>query len=164
MFAKNFTGTLPRWLPGTVIQVTGPVSYVIKLTNGQTVRRHVDAVRSREGDADSTPLPEPSPLAVPLSVPFTVQPQPVTPPPQPDADVPTAPLEENTATYDQITADPDEITLPPPSEAVTPEAAQPTNIGTPTNTSPAPHAVQHSTRPSNPVTYWRGSGFKRGRV
>ena len=33
------------WLPGVISEVTGPVSYVIKLTDGRTVRQHQDHVR-----------------------------------------------------------------------------------------------------------------------
>ena len=45
MIVRNFaTGAL--WLQGTVVNVTGPLSYVIRLTNGQVVRRHIDHLRS----------------------------------------------------------------------------------------------------------------------
>ena len=42
------------WLPGIICEVTGPVSYVIELTDGRTVRRHQDHVRRRHDV-----LPEP---------------------------------------------------------------------------------------------------------
>ena len=45
VFAENFAGTAPRWLPGAVVMVTGPLSY--KSLIGPTVRRHVDSIRKR---------------------------------------------------------------------------------------------------------------------
>ena len=48
MFAKNFSGAPPNWVPGRVVRVTGPLSYEIELQQGGTVHRHVDAVRRRE--------------------------------------------------------------------------------------------------------------------
>ena len=48
MYVENFPTKIPRWIPGTVVKVTGPLSYVIKLQNGKTVRRHVDSMRERE--------------------------------------------------------------------------------------------------------------------
>ena len=47
VFVQHFTGTLPKWLSGTIAEVTGPLSYVVTLSDGRTVRRHVDAVRGR---------------------------------------------------------------------------------------------------------------------
>ena len=49
------------WLPGIISEVTGPVSYVIELTDGRTVRRHQDHVRRRHDV-----LPEP--LLIPEQV------------------------------------------------------------------------------------------------
>ena len=46
VYARNF-GQGEVWLPGIISEVTGPVSYVIKLTDGRTVRRHQDHVRRR---------------------------------------------------------------------------------------------------------------------
>ena len=37
----------PKWLPVTVVEPTGRVSYRCKLQDGEIVRRHVDQVRSR---------------------------------------------------------------------------------------------------------------------
>ena len=49
------------WLPGIISEVTGPVSYVIELTDGRTVRRRQDHVQRRHDV-----LPEP--LLVPEEV------------------------------------------------------------------------------------------------
>ena len=51
VFVENFTNRKPKWLPGTVVKVTGPLSYVIELQNGTTVRRHVDSIRKRESSS-----------------------------------------------------------------------------------------------------------------
>ena len=47
VYAESFTGSGPRWVPGVILAVTGPLSYLIKLANGNTVRRHVDSVKER---------------------------------------------------------------------------------------------------------------------
>lgn len=54
VFAEDFTTSSEKWLPGTVHKVTGPVSYQIQLTNGRFVRRHVDNVRSRMAQNESS--------------------------------------------------------------------------------------------------------------
>ena len=43
---RNF-GQGPMWIPGVVIQVRGPVSYTVKLANGEQKCRHVDHIRPR---------------------------------------------------------------------------------------------------------------------
>ena len=45
--AQDFTTRKPKWILGTVIEVTGPLTYMIKLQEG-TVQRYVDHVRKRE--------------------------------------------------------------------------------------------------------------------
>ena len=45
VFVKNY-GSGQRWLPGTIVQVTGPVSYQMKLEDGR-LRRHQDQLRQR---------------------------------------------------------------------------------------------------------------------
>ena len=40
------TSQSPKWLPGSVAEVTGPLSYIIQLQDGTTRRRHVDNIRS----------------------------------------------------------------------------------------------------------------------
>ena len=39
---KNFNNTGPKWLQGHIIQPVGPLSYLVKLTDGRIFRRHVD--------------------------------------------------------------------------------------------------------------------------
>ena len=51
VFVENFTSRSPRWIPGTVVKVNGPLSYEVELENRTRVRRHVDHVRKRDSQA-----------------------------------------------------------------------------------------------------------------
>ena len=53
VLAKNFRLSHPKWLIGKVVKDSGPLSYVIKLTNGTEIRRHVDYVRKRDYVSES---------------------------------------------------------------------------------------------------------------
>ena len=81
VFAQNFskTGNDPKWLPGTIVRVTGPLSYEVELMDKSTVHRHVDNVRSR-----STPVNSPESTSPPSSSEMLYYPE--VPPPQPDPD------------------------------------------------------------------------------
>ncbi|KAL8586183.1 hypothetical protein ACOMHN_057745 [Nucella lapillus] len=41
VYIKNFLAG-PEWLAGVVMQVTGPLSYVIRLPDGRMLKRHID--------------------------------------------------------------------------------------------------------------------------
>ena len=45
VYARNFSQTGPKWITGTISEITGPVSFKVKLENGVTVKRHQDQVR-----------------------------------------------------------------------------------------------------------------------
>ena len=48
VFARNFgTTTGQKWLPAVIEEVTGPVSFMVKLQDDRLVRRHLDHLRSR---------------------------------------------------------------------------------------------------------------------
>ncbi len=66
VFAENFTGKSPKWIPCKIAEVTGPLSYVVKLTDDKIMRRHVDSIKRRhEMDiARDTPANDPHPLAI----------------------------------------------------------------------------------------------------
>ena len=60
-----------KWLPGTVVVSSGPVSYKVQLQDGRILHRHVDHIRARHGEgmsvneqADSDTLPPPAPAEV----------------------------------------------------------------------------------------------------
>ena len=37
-----------RWIEGTISDITGPLSYKIKLTDRTIIRRHIDSVKKRQ--------------------------------------------------------------------------------------------------------------------
>ncbi|KFD59199.1 hypothetical protein M514_28622 [Trichuris suis] len=41
-------GTGSKWRPATIVKRTGPVSYMLKTPDGETHKRHVDHLRSRQ--------------------------------------------------------------------------------------------------------------------
>ena len=44
VFVRNHQGN-PVWIEGIVAEITGPLSYKIKLNDGSVIRRHVDHIR-----------------------------------------------------------------------------------------------------------------------
>ena len=55
VYSRNF-GTGQQWYPGFIHEVTGPVSYLVKLQDGRLVKRHQDHVRRCQTHA--TPVEE----------------------------------------------------------------------------------------------------------
>jgi hypothetical protein len=45
VLVSNYSGRGDKWLPGVVIEITGPVSYKVKLDDERIVKRHVDQIR-----------------------------------------------------------------------------------------------------------------------
>ena len=43
--ARNFSGTKATWVPGEVLEVRGPLTYLIRLEGGRIRKRHVDHIR-----------------------------------------------------------------------------------------------------------------------
>ena len=72
-----------RWLPGTIEQRTGPVSFRIKLSDGRIRRCHQDQIRHRYVEITQESPKDPDPISVPIprseSSPDTAQPTDVTP-------------------------------------------------------------------------------------
>ena len=56
--AKNFRTGAP-WLPGTITERLGPVTYLVRVKNNLTWKRHIDQLKSR---------PQPMDGAIPESV------------------------------------------------------------------------------------------------
>ena len=54
VFARNYSGT-DKWTPGTIIAITGPLSYHVKKQDGSILRRHVDQLRPRYCSIDRPP-------------------------------------------------------------------------------------------------------------
>ena len=44
VYVDDFTASPQKWIPGKIVEVTGPLSYCIELLDGSTVCRHVDNV------------------------------------------------------------------------------------------------------------------------
>ena len=67
---KNFHRE-EQWLPGVVCRVNGPVSYVVKLTDGQESKHHVNHLRSRldgeEIELSPTPVAHTEPSKEPIN-------------------------------------------------------------------------------------------------
>ncbi|CAI5780607.1 Hypothetical predicted protein [Podarcis lilfordi] len=63
VFARNYVGDIP-WVPATGVGVTGPRSYQVALKDGRLWRRHIDQLRRRGGDLDTTVVP-PTALVAP---------------------------------------------------------------------------------------------------
>lgn len=65
VFARNFSSGI-LWLPGRVIAVNGPLSYLVELEGGQQIRRHVDHLRSRASIPDLPPAATDDMVDIPL--------------------------------------------------------------------------------------------------
>ena len=46
VYLFNYHGN-PKWLPGTIKQITGPASVLVKLSDGRTFRRHIEDINVR---------------------------------------------------------------------------------------------------------------------
>ena len=46
VYVFNNQGT-PKWLPGTIEEISGPVLVVVKLSDGRTLCKHIDDLRPR---------------------------------------------------------------------------------------------------------------------
>ena len=47
VYVQDFTISKQKWIPGNIQKATGPVSYLVMLSDGSTVRRHVDNIKAR---------------------------------------------------------------------------------------------------------------------
>ena len=57
VYARNFSSSInQQWLPGVILKRSGPVSYVVKLTDGRTFRRHQDHVHLRHDTGTETEM------------------------------------------------------------------------------------------------------------
>jgi hypothetical protein len=46
VYARNYNGN-GKWIPGTIVEVAGPVSVKVELENGTTIRKHHDQILAR---------------------------------------------------------------------------------------------------------------------
>ncbi|CAI5795729.1 Hypothetical predicted protein [Podarcis lilfordi] len=103
VFARNYVGDIP-WVPATVVGVTGPRSYQVALEDGRLWHRHIDQLRRRVGDLDTTVVP-PTALVAPEET-LTDGEAPPTPPSQ------TASVEPNQAASEGLPDLPETQTTP----------------------------------------------------
>jgi len=54
VFVENF-GQGSKWLAGIIDEVRGPLTYMVKLSDGRLVRCHVDYIRNRTSTEPSSP-------------------------------------------------------------------------------------------------------------
>ena len=71
VYAKDFRYK-KAWIPGTVVEKTGPVSARVQLDNGTVIRRHQDHVRSRENDVAEEPVTSVTPSMTPSVTPVVL--------------------------------------------------------------------------------------------
>ena len=48
VYVKDFTAAKQKWIPESIQKANGPLSYVVVLLNGNTVKRHVDNIKARQ--------------------------------------------------------------------------------------------------------------------
>ena len=58
VWVKNVHGR-PRWISGIITEIHGPVSYVVRLSNGDEWRRHIDQLRCNDSSTDVSAIPSP---------------------------------------------------------------------------------------------------------
>ena len=68
VYAKDFWYK-KAWMPGTVMEKTGPVSARVQVDNGIVIQRHQDHVRSRENDVAEEPVASVTPSMTPVVLP-----------------------------------------------------------------------------------------------
>ncbi|CAI7935033.1 XP_034959630.1uncharacterized protein K02A2.6-like, partial [Podarcis lilfordi] len=140
VFARNYVGDIP-WVPATVVGVTGPRSYQVALEDGRLWRRHIDQLRRRVGDLDTTVVP-PTALVAPEET-LTDGEAPPTPPSQ------TASVEPNQAASEGLPDLPQTQTTP--LAEAPPTAADPGDL---VSTPPREEEVVRESR-----FYFRGYGL-----
>ena len=55
VLVRNQPSNNPKWIPGVIVKVTGPLSYVVQLLDGRSMRKHVDHIIRRNG-SNYTPI------------------------------------------------------------------------------------------------------------
>ena len=84
VLVRNLPFSNPKWLLGVIVKVTGPLSYVVRLSDEKIVRKHVDHIIQRNSssitpvDADDLAV---SDSGVPPTPDEDTSANPVSPPP-----------------------------------------------------------------------------------
>jgi hypothetical protein len=130
VYAEDFTVSSCKWNPSTIVELTGPLSYTVRLDSGIIVRRHVDNLRRRDAEQSeptsdmlfeptgSSEAPESSsefPVPAPVSQSVPAEPEAVatasTTPREENPTIPEVPTVEVPVPETQTT--PTQDTLPP---------------------------------------------------
>ena len=86
VYTLYFRGNSSEWIPGTIKKATGPLSYIIQISDDRLVRRHIDQIRARVSETvknhvehrSETFIPPDLFQRLPASVPeVSVNPEPV---------------------------------------------------------------------------------------
>ena len=118
VFVRNYHHG-DKWLPGTVEQKTGPVSYRVRLANGKTRRCHQDQVRKRsvEVPQDSHREPDIPDIVIPPFSPETTSANTESSTASPASEtMPTENTNSEPALPDPIPTDPDAVRVNPTRE------------------------------------------------
>ena len=118
VFVRNYHHG-DKWLPGTVEQKTGPVSYRVRLANGKTRRCHQDQVRKRsvEVPQDSHREPDIPDIVIPPSLPETTSANTESSTASPASEtMPTENTNSEPASPDPIPTNPDAVRVNPTRE------------------------------------------------
>ena len=66
VYVEDFTTAKQKWIPGTVQNESGPLSYVV-LLDGTTVKRHIDSIKARHVNPDTITSPEEDQIGLELT-------------------------------------------------------------------------------------------------
>ncbi|KAL1439507.1 hypothetical protein MTO96_010147 [Rhipicephalus appendiculatus] len=84
VYARSFAGG-PRWKLAEVVKVKGPVSYLVRVANGEVHHRHRNQLRRAwPTEKPSEPLPDYYFRLPPVQAPVNVEPGVVSPSPTPE--------------------------------------------------------------------------------
>ena len=139
VFVENFSNPPPKWIPGKITKVTGPLSYQVELQCGTVVRRHVDNIHCRsilnspDPDHDQSETENTADSVDPLSLPDF-----------PDSSGGTPPQRDPTSLQDPIP----ECEDPPPQSWELPHPSPPPSNPNPTST------VRRSSRQKTKPNLW----------
>ena len=82
VMVRNLRPSGPKWIPGTVLKQTGPLSYIVQVNSGLVWKRHIDHIRLSISDV--TPKPSLPPIMEDDDLPVSTSPlEDVTPTPIP---------------------------------------------------------------------------------
>ena len=102
VLVRNFS-TGPEWLFGTIVNIKGPLSYIVKLSDGRYFIRHIDHLRKTDITDHYATVPDVIDDFIPFQSPTTT-----TTAQQANSELPT-PLRRST----RVRTAPDRLTYPP---------------------------------------------------